>query len=108
MDGVELLVAQHRTIEDLLEQVLRASGEATAGLFASAGDQLSLHVSAEELIFYPAVKGRRTEDILLESLEEHLSIKRLLADLLDLDVSDETFEAKVTVLKEQVEHHVKE
>src|SRR5204863_2573292 len=58
--------------------------------------------------FYPAVKAKRTEDILLESLEEHLAIKRVIADLLKLDPSDETFDAKVKVLNEQVEHHVKE
>ena len=54
------------------------------------------------------MKAKRTEDILLESLEEHLGIKRVLADLIDLDASDETFDAKTKVLQEQVEHHVGE
>jgi uncharacterized protein (DUF885 family) len=54
------------------------------------------------------VKAKRTEDILLESLEEHLGIKRVLSDLIDLDASDETFDAKAKVLQEQVEHHVEE
>ena len=59
-------------------------------------------------LFYPAVKARRTEDILLESLEEHLSLKRLLADLIALPLSAPTFDAKFQVLKEQAEHHHKE
>ena len=54
------------------------------------------------------MKAQRTEDILLESLEEHLSLKRLLSDLMALDPSDKTFEAKFKVLKEQAEHHHKE
>jgi nucleotide-binding universal stress UspA family protein len=54
------------------------------------------------------VKARRTEDILLESLEEHLSLKRLIADLLALAPSERTFEAKFKVLKEQAEHQHKE
>ncbi len=62
----------------------------------------------EEHQFYPAVRAKRTEDILLEALEEHVGIKRVLADLLETDAKDHTFDAKVKVLTEQVEHHVKE
>jgi hemerythrin superfamily protein len=109
MDSIDLLVAQHRTLEDLLGKVLDTS-DATVrtALFDEAGDELTMHLSAEEVLFYPAVKARRTEDILLESLEEHLSLKRLLSDLLALAPSERTFEPKFKVLKEQVEHHHKE
>ncbi|HEY0706694.1 MAG TPA: hemerythrin domain-containing protein, partial [Polyangia bacterium] len=62
----------------------------------------------EEKHFYPAAKTKDTEDMLLEAAEEHLSVKRLIADLLELDAKDDTFEAKVMVLKEQIEHHVEE
>jgi hemerythrin superfamily protein len=109
MDSIELLITQHRMLEGLLRKVLDASDDgSTSALFATAGDELSMHLSAEEVVFYPAVKARRTEDILLESLEEHLSLKRLLADLLALAPADRTFEPKFKVLKEQVEHHHKE
>jgi hemerythrin-like domain-containing protein len=54
------------------------------------------------------VKRRNTEEILLEAVEEHLGVKRVIADLLDLDAGDETFEAKAKVLKDLVEHHVEE
>jgi hemerythrin superfamily protein len=109
MDAVDLLVSQHREMEHLLEKVLDAENEAeTKMLFADAGDQLTVHITSEEQIFYPAVKAARTEDILLESLEEHLSLKRFLADLIDLEPSEKTFEPKFKVLKEQVEHHHKE
>jgi hemerythrin superfamily protein len=109
LDAVELLVAQHRAMEDLLKKVMdETDEEKRQRLFGEAGDQLTVHIKSEEDIFYPAVKAARTEDILLESLEEHLSLKRLLADLLELDPSEKTFEPKFKVLKEQTEHHHKE
>ena len=90
-------------------EVLDAKDDAaTKTLFTRVADLLTTHITAEEQIFYPAVKAKRTEDILLESLEEHLSLKRLLADLLPLEPSDQTFEPKFKVLKEQAEHHHKE
>jgi hemerythrin superfamily protein len=83
-------------------------GSAKEKLFIQIADKLAVHATIEERHFYPAVKAKRTEDILLESLEEHLSIKRVLSDLLEIDADDETFDAKIKVLKEQVEHHVEE
>ncbi len=60
------------------------------------GDKVNVNaVDLLESAFYPAVEAKRTEDILLESLEEHLGIKRVLSDLIDLDASDETFDAKI-------------
>jgi hypothetical protein len=51
------------------------------------------------------VNAKPTEQVLLGSLEEHLSLKRLLADLLELPPDDPTFEPKFKVLQEQTEHH---
>lgn len=108
MDAIELLTTQHRQMEAALERALAAEGQERRARFQQAADVLMSHVLIEERLFYPAVKARRTEDILLESLEEHLSIKRVLADLVELAVKDEHFEAKLHVLKEQTEHHHKE
>lgn len=109
IEAVNYLTRQHRTLEKLLEQGMDEENIARKKeLFARAGDHLTVHIKSEEEIFYPAVNAARTEDILLESLEEHLSLKRLLADLLELDPSEKTFEPKFKVLKEQTEHHHKE
>jgi hypothetical protein len=54
------------------------------------------------------VLAKQTEDMLLESVEEHLAIKRVLADLIALDVDDDQFDAKLEVMKEEVEHHARE
>jgi hemerythrin superfamily protein len=108
-DAVQLLIGQHRALENLLQKVRDESDpDRRRELFAKAGDQLTVHIKSEEDIFYPAVHAARTEDDLLESLEEHLSLKRLLADLVALEPEDKLFEPKFKVLKEQTEHHHKE
>ena len=106
MDAIQLLTDQHRWLEERFDAAVAATDpRERAALTAEAGDHLAVHVAAEEEVFYPAVRARRTEDILLESLEEHLSLKRLLADLLDLAADDPTYEAKLKVLREQTVHH---
>ncbi len=109
MDAVDLLIEQHRLLEAQLESLVKADDdEARRRFLAEVGDHLGVHLASEEQVFYPAVRAQRTEDDLLESLEEHLSLKRLLADLLALDPADETFQAKCKVLREQAVHHHKE
>ncbi|MBA3598309.1 MAG: hemerythrin domain-containing protein [Methylibium sp.] len=109
MNAIDLLTSQHRMIEANMEKLQQGGMENwDAALFAEVADHLTVHIASEEQVFYPAVKAKRTEDILLESLEEHLSLKRLLADLLELDPSAQTFEPKFKVLHEQTEHHHEE
>jgi hemerythrin superfamily protein len=109
MNAIELLESQHREVEDLFSKIKGTkNADKKAGLFEEIADALAVHAAIEEHVFYPAVKAKRTEDILLESLEEHLGIKRVLADLLATDAEDETFDAKLKVLEEQVTHHVGE
>jgi hemerythrin superfamily protein len=109
MNAIDLLITQHRQMEKLAKEVLNAEDTSRfKPLFERAGDELTAHITSEEQVFYPAVKAGRTEGILLESLEEHLSLKRLLADLIELDPGDTTFLPKFKVLSEQMEHHHKE
>ena len=109
MNAIRLLSDQHRELERLMEHTLAAAGsQARAAALARVGDELAKHLASEEQVFYPAVKAGSTQDVLLESLEEHLSLKRLLADLLSLDAAADTWEAKFKVLKEQAEHHHRE
>ena len=67
-----------------------------------------MHAEIEEKLFYPEAKQENTEEILRESVEEHLAMKRTLADIIESGPEDEQFDAKMSVLKEQVEHHVEE
>jgi hemerythrin superfamily protein len=109
MNAITLLKHQHREVEALFNQMHRAkASDARRGIFERIADALAVHSAIEEKRFYPAVKERSTESILLESVEEHLAIKRVIADLLQLDAGDETFAAKIKVLEDEVAHHVEE
>jgi hemerythrin superfamily protein len=108
-DAVDMLEGQHREVEALFARLEKTSDNAKRKALATEiADKLAVHATIEERDFYPAVKAKRTEDILLESLQEHLGIKRVLADLMATAADDDTFDAKAKVLKEQVEHHVEE
>ncbi len=62
----------------------------------------------EEEIFYPAVSASVEADLLKEAYVEHDGAKRIIIDLLGGNPDDEFFDAKVSVLKEMIEHHVYE
>lgn len=109
MNAIDKLKADHRAVEELFEAFEKArTADRKRALFEQIADKLAVHAAIEENHFYPAAKEKDTEDLLLEAAEEHLSVKRLIADLLRLDAKDDTFAAKVKVLQEQVAHHVKE
>ena len=108
MDAISLLREQHDEVDDLIEKIESAEGDEKEALFIELADKLAAHATIEEKIFYPAVMAKQTEEILLESVEEHLSVKRVLADLLELSPDDDTFDAKLSVMKEQLEHHAHE
>jgi hemerythrin superfamily protein len=111
MNALDLLKSQHREVEEMFEQYEKLGEEDSEMkelLFVQIADALAAHASIEERFFYPSVKAEDTEDILRESLEEHLGAKRIIADLLEMSSDDEEFDAKIKVLKEQVEHHVEE
>lgn len=103
-DVIELLTEQHREVDALIERLEAGGGDGTA-VFAELADKLAAHAAAEEEVFYPAVMAKDTESLLHEAVEEHLSLKRLLADMLTLRPGEPAFAAKLSVLKEQVSHH---
>jgi hemerythrin superfamily protein len=109
MTAVELLSSQHREVEKLFKEIEKATNpEDKEALFEDLADKLAIHAKIEEEFFYPAVQEKKTEDMVLEAFVEHTSIKRLLADLLEADPDEATFDAQIKVLKEQIEHHVEE
>lgn len=108
MNSIDLLKQQHREVEKLFGRLESAQGDRRADIFVEIADAFMLHAHLEEEIFYPAVFAERTEDELREAVEEHLQAKRLIADILDLDLDDEQWTAKCSVLKEDIQHHVKE
>jgi hemerythrin superfamily protein len=111
MDAIELLTQQHEEVDELFEKFEKAiekGDDSVMDLFVRIADNLAAHAVIEEKIFYPNVYVGPTADKLAEAVEEHLSLKRVIADLLDMDPVDAQFKAKMKVLQELVEHHVEE
>lgn len=112
MDAFELLKKDHEKVSGIFEK-LDATTErgvkTREELFIQLKQELDVHTRIEEEILYPVLKeAKETEDITLEAYEEHHVVKQLLAELEQLPKDDEKWGAKLTVLKENVEHHVKE
>jgi hemerythrin superfamily protein len=108
VNAIDLLKQQHREVEKLFKKIEKAGPEEKEKLFDELADSLAVHAAIEEQHFYPATKDARTEELLEEAVEEHLSVKRIIADLLEMEPDDAQFDAKMKVLQEQVEHHVEE
>jgi len=108
-DAVALLKADHRSVEELFAQFEKARGEGRKQELATQiCTELSIHAQIEEEIFYPACEGKVEEDLLKEAYVEHDGAKLLIAEIMAGEPSDEFYDAKVTVLQEQIEHHVQE
>jgi hemerythrin superfamily protein len=115
MNAITLLKNDHKTVEDLFQRFEKLGPRAVKSkqdVVARIIRELSVHAAIEEMVFYPAIRqavdNGETEDMVLESLEEHHIVKWVLSELDGMSAEHERFEAKVTVLMENVRHHVEE
>jgi hemerythrin-like domain-containing protein len=112
MDAIALLKVDHDKVKRLLnelETTTERGVKTRAELFSTIKGELTLHEIVEEEIFYPELKSHpKAKDIVLEGYEEHHVVDTLMAELEGLDVADETWGAKATVMKENIEHHIEE
>ena len=112
MSILNLLKEDHDEVKDLLEQMCDTTERAAKKrqqLFEQMKTALTAHSHAEDATFYqPLLKDGDDPDVLLEAEVEHQVVERLLMDIEQTDAADEKWLAKVTVLSELVQHHVKE
>ena len=111
MDAITVLTNDHRTLETLFAEYESASTpEAKGDAVKRATRELSIHAALEEQMVYPAVRLRVDggSGFANESIEDHQTIKRLLADLEKMQPSDAQYGEKVHALIEQVREHVAE
>jgi hemerythrin superfamily protein len=115
MDAIALLTADHKTVEQLFKRFEKLGPRAMKTKQDVAEriiKELSVHAAVEELAFYPAVRqaieDEEIQELVLESLEEHHIVKWVLSELHKMSPEDERFDAKVTVLMQNVRHHVEE
>lgn len=108
-DAIALLKADHRKVEDLFEQFEKASASNRKQKIAQEiCTELKIHTLIEEEIFYPAFRGKIEDDTLDEAYVEHDGAKVLINDIEAGNPDDDFYDAKVTVLSEEIKHHVKE
>jgi hypothetical protein len=109
LDGLQLLANDHRTVEELFEKFEKASGtSAKQELVGRICTELKIHAQIEEEIYYPAVRGKVEDEDLDEAYVEHDSAKLLINELEAAEPDESFYDAKVKVLQELIEHHVKE
>lgn len=109
LDATQLLTQDHREVEALFEKFEKASGDgAKEKLARQICTELKVHTMIEEELFYPALRGKIDDDDLDEAMVEHDGAKVLINDIEAAEPSDDYYDAKVKVLQEEIEHHVKE
>lgn len=113
MDAITMLKDDHQAVEKLFKRFEKAGDRAYSqkrDIVDRIIEALSVHAAVEEQLFYPVTRETvpDTDDVVLESIEEHHVVKWLLSELETMDPHDERFDAKVTVLIENVRHHVEE
>lgn len=108
-DAIALLKADHRTVEELFEKYEATNGSQTKAKIAQQiCNELKIHTTIEEEIFYPAFRGKIEDDTLDEAYVEHDGAKLLVNEIAAGNPDDPFYDAKVTVLAEEIEHHVHE
>jgi hemerythrin-like domain-containing protein len=112
MDAIKLLEEDHKQVKKIMEDIdstTERGVKTREDLFAKVKRELTAHESIEEEIFYPALKEHpKAKDLVLEAYEEHHVVDMVMAEIGGVPYEDETWAAKFTVMKENVEHHIEE
>lgn len=114
-DACDLLDADHKAVKKMFaefEELTEARGntrEKKRQLADKICRELTVHTQIEEEIFYPAVRKAINDELMMEEAEvEHASARDLIAQIQEMEPGDAIYDAKVLVLGEYVDHHVKE
>ena len=111
MNATALLKQQHKQVKQLFKDIEQTDdARQRRQLMDEIGRALEAHTKIEEEMFYPAIRetGDKGAEMAAEAVEEHHVVDLVVAELPKVDPEDERFEAKMTVLSELVEHHIKE
>ena len=112
-NAISMLTDDHKKVKKLFKDFDKLKGKGDAAdketLVEQICAELTIHAEIEEEIFYPAAREAINDDDMLNEAEvEHASAKDLIEQLQEMDSSDPTYDAQVTVLGEYVNHHVEE
>jgi hemerythrin superfamily protein len=112
-DAIAILKADHDKVTKLFEDFERLhedeADEEAEQVAIQICNELTVHATVEEEIFYPEVREAIDDEDLLDEAEvEHATAKDLIAQILEMTTADDKYAAKVIVLGEYIAHHVKE
>jgi hemerythrin-like domain-containing protein len=112
LDAIDMLKQDHDKVEKAFkdfEKMDRQDTETCRSLIQSVCEELKVHTTLEEEIFYPAVREAiEDEDLMNEAAVEHETAKMLIDQLENMGTDDPNYFATFTVLGEYVKHHIKE
>ncbi|MEK8029457.1 hemerythrin domain-containing protein [Ideonella sp. DXS29W] len=115
LDAIKLLTQDHKEVKKLFDDYDKlVKGDADAdereALAQEICEMLTLHATIEEELFYPQAREALgdNEDLIDEATVEHASAKELIAQIEESSPDEELYDAKVKVLSEYIQHHVKE
>ena len=112
MNALDMLKKDHEVVKGILDQLENTTQRATkkrTELFAKLKEELSAHETIEEEIFYPALREHEeAREIVNAAYEEHQLVDYVLEDMSELSPDDEAWTAKLSVAKENIEHHIAE
>lgn len=108
-DAISMLKQDHDNVQMLFDQFDKAERKAERQkIVKQALEELRIHSTLEEEIFYPAVREQLKNGVMKEADEEHHVAKVLIAELDTISSNNDHYDAKFTVLAENVRHHIKE
>lgn len=106
--AISLLKEEHHVFRNLFDEAEKATPTRLTTIARELCMRLTVHMGIEEEILYPALKPVIGDDEVNEGVVEHQSGKRIIAELEQLDGSEDLFAAKVHVLGEETVHHIDE
>jgi len=112
MDALQMLKKDHDKIKEIMSHIDGTTERAVKTreeFFTKMKQELVVHEAIEEEILYPALKEHpKAKDLVLEAYEEHDVVDMVMAEIEQTPFDDETWAAKFTVMKENLEHHIEE
>jgi hemerythrin-like domain-containing protein len=112
MDALSLLKEDHRKVKKMLgelDSTTERGVKTRDEVFTKLKAELQVHEAIEEEIFYPALKEHpKAKELVLEAYEEHNVVDTVMSEIEGVAEDDERWGAKMSVLKENLEHHIEE
>ncbi|HEV2523763.1 MAG TPA: hemerythrin domain-containing protein [Gammaproteobacteria bacterium] len=112
MNAIDILMEDHNEVKKVLLSITESKNTATRSrktLIEKLSTLIKIHTKLEEKLLYPlSLKDRALEKLTREAYEEHNAVDMLLKKALKVEVNDQSWLAKCTVIRENLEHHIKE